>query len=177
MPPASQSESSARTAEPAAGRTPASATLVVGLGNPLRGDDGVGLKVAEGLRQAAAMLPDVEIAELSVGGLALMERLLGYERVIIIDAASTGAGQPGTIRISTLGDLGLKSTANLDSSHDATLLAAMGAARSLGVEVPSKILIVAVEVTPTDAFATGLTPAVAAAIPAAIAVVLELLAS
>jgi len=74
----------------AARRTPF--TLVVGLGNPILGDDGIGWRVADAVR---AIKPDIEVDCLALGGLSLMERLVGYGRVIIIDSIQTRDGRIG----------------------------------------------------------------------------------
>ena len=71
-------------------------TLVIGLGNPLVTDDSVGLRVAAELKTRLAGRPDVEVDEDYWGGLRLMERLVGCDRAIVIDAIHTGA-PPGTI--------------------------------------------------------------------------------
>ena len=69
-------------------------TIVVGLGNPVLGDDGVGWRVADEVegrlhaaRECRTKIPDVEIERLGVGGLRLMECLTGYEAAILVDAA------------------------------------------------------------------------------------------
>ncbi|HNH78021.1 MAG TPA: hydrogenase maturation protease, partial [Anaerolineales bacterium] len=62
-------------------------TLVVGLGNPILGDDGVGWKVAEEVRaQLSEAGLDVDVECLSLGGISLMEHLIGYSRVILVDS-------------------------------------------------------------------------------------------
>ena len=79
--------------------------LVLGLGNPLLGDDSVGLRVAQQVQAQLADRPEVEVAEDYWGGLRLMERLAGFERVIIVDAiCSGGHGDPA--RGSVRGDAG-----------------------------------------------------------------------
>ena len=75
-------------------------TLVIGLGNPLVTDDSVGLRVAAELKTRLAGRPDVEVGEDYWGGLRLMERLVGSDRAIVIDAICTGA-PPGTIHCLT----------------------------------------------------------------------------
>ena len=62
--------------------------IVIGLGNPILTDDGVGVKVAYEVEKAlGANIPiNLTITEASVGGLRLMELLVGYDRVILIDA-------------------------------------------------------------------------------------------
>ena len=76
-------------------RSPSKTTLIVGLGNPILGDDGVGWRVAEevskqtGIALGDAPLPGlheqkqqpITIECYSLAGLSLMERLVGFERV------------------------------------------------------------------------------------------------
>jgi hydrogenase maturation protease len=64
-------------------------TLVLGLGNPLLGDDAVGLKVAALVRERLGGAPGVDVEEEEAGGLRLMERMTGYDRAILVDAAAT----------------------------------------------------------------------------------------
>ena len=67
-----------------------SKTLILGLGNPILGDDGVGWKVADAVQTRLGTLKvPVEVDFASLGGLSLMERMLGYERVILIDTVKS----------------------------------------------------------------------------------------
>jgi hydrogenase maturation protease len=187
---------------------PTGVTLVVGLGNPLLADDGIGWRVAEAVRarlaEDAAQTPlagapvrarpagnpvlarpagnpvlaadpqfaDVEVDNLAVGGLTLMERLVGYRRAILVDAMVTGAYPPGTVRRFSIADIPGREATHLDSAHDASLAVALAAGRSLGADLPADIAIVAIEAVRVDEFVEELTPAVAAAIPAAVEAVL-----
>ena len=72
-------------------------TLILGLGNPLVTDDSVGLRVAEQLKPLLADRPEVEVAEDYWGGLRLMERMIGFDRAIVIDAICTGARRARSI--------------------------------------------------------------------------------
>ncbi|MEI6724985.1 MAG: hydrogenase maturation protease, partial [Actinomycetes bacterium] len=75
------------------------ATLVLGMGNPILSDDGVGLLVAERLR-GTSLPHGVEVLQSEVGGLRLLELVRGFTRVIIIDALKSSdevARQPGEI--------------------------------------------------------------------------------
>lgn len=69
-------------------------TLVVGVGNRCRGDDGAGPFVADLLRERG--LPNAEIVEHSGEGASLMELWRPFDKVILLDAVSSG-GKPGTI--------------------------------------------------------------------------------
>ena len=67
--------------------------LVLGLGNPLRGDDGVGPRVVEELTRRG--LPDgVMTLDVRTGGLDLLHTLEGWKRVVAVDAADVGR-EPG----------------------------------------------------------------------------------
>ncbi|MBN1993549.1 MAG: hydrogenase maturation protease [Anaerolineae bacterium] len=165
-------------------------TLVLGLGNPILTDDGVGVRVAEAVR--AALPPDspVEVSEASVGGLRLMERVVGYDRVILIDAwhhpLENQAGQhpatnlgrnAGAIHRLTLDDLRhLSPTQHSASAHDTSLITALAMAERMGLAVPQEFIIYAVEVENIIDFGEEPTPAVAAAVPKVTAAVLEELA-
>jgi hydrogenase maturation protease len=149
-------------------------TLVLGLGNPILTDDGVGVRVAEAVR--AALPPDspVEVTEVSVGGLRLMERMLGYERVILVDALQPGDGEPGTVRRMTYADLAaMSATQHSTCAHDTSLVTALETAARMGMPVPSEIVIYGVAVQDVLNFGDEPTPAVAAAIPGVVAAVLD----
>ena len=149
------------------------ATLVLGLGNPILGDDGIGWQVVAALRQMD-LPPGVETDCLAVGGLRLMERLVGSDEAILVDAVSTGTAAPGSVMVVPLDDLPPRAAGHVDSSHDASLPAALAAARALGADVPETVLVVGVEIAPTGAFSEELTPAVAASVAHAAARVRDL---
>ena len=65
-------------------------TLVLGLGNPILGDDAVGLHVMRAVRRIGPHLPDVEYRERCVGGLDLLFEIEGFERLVLVDAMING---------------------------------------------------------------------------------------
>ena len=73
----------------------AAPTLVIGLGNPLMGDDGFGLAVLAELRERWRMPGDVELVDGGTWGIRLLPLLDGAERVLFLDAVDRGAA-PGT---------------------------------------------------------------------------------
>ncbi len=149
-------------------------TLILGLGNPLVADDRVGLCVAAELKRVLAGRPDVDVEEDYWGGLRLMERMVGYDRAIVIDAIQTGA-PPGTIHQLHPNSIPTQRSA---SAHDVNLPTALALGRQLGERLPSddQILLVAIEAADILTISEECTPAVAAAIPAAVRVVLDALA-
>src|SRR3972149_1788168 len=68
--------------------------LIIGIGNPYRGDDAVGLRIAQDIKKKS---PDhVNVIEQSGDGISLMDSWKDSDAVILIDAVHSGA-QPGTI--------------------------------------------------------------------------------
>jgi len=150
--------------------------LVVGLGNPVLGDDGVGWHIAEQVQTEINRQNEMaEVDCLAVGGLRLMERLIGYDRVILVDAMTTGQHPPGHVVCCTLDDLSNPSAGHLTSAHDTSLRTALQVGHSLDAPLPAEILTVTVEIEPTFDFSEMLTPPVAAAVEPAAQQVLRLL--
>jgi hydrogenase maturation protease len=144
--------------------------LVLGLGNPILSDDGVGPAVARELESRLG--PEtVTVAEASLGGLNLLELIIGYDYVVIIDAIKTEDGQPG--QVYRLDPQALTSTRYTTSTHDVNLATALEFGKKLGLDLPREIIIFAIEVTDTETFGESFTPAVAAAIPACTAMIVE----
>lgn len=75
--------------------TPVPGTVVIGLGNPLMGDDGLGLVVLERLRDGWDISPDVELVDGGTWGMNLLPVIEDAARVLLIDAIEIGAA-PGT---------------------------------------------------------------------------------
>jgi hydrogenase maturation protease len=147
-------------------------TLILGLGNPILGDDSAGLKVAESVRQRMTLDPSIEVSEDYAGGLRLMERLIGYDQVIIVDAICTGTHPPGTILHLNVEDIATQHTA---SAHDVNLPTALQLAATMNLKMPERIRIIAIEAENVLDFSEQCSPAVTLALPhAADAVLAEL---
>lgn len=149
--------------------------LVIGLGNPILGDDGVGWRVAEALLNHPDLPPNVEIDFLAVGGITLMERLVGYERVILIDAIVTHQYPIGSVVCFDLKDLPYPDIGHMGSAHDTTLPKALQLGTQLGAILPNEISIIAVESQNVFDFSEELTPPVEAAVQKAVQMVLNLI--
>ncbi len=148
-------------------------TLVLGLGNPVLTDDGVGFVVVEEVRKRLPTA-DVTVSQASVGGLSLLELVVGYDRVVIIDAIRTAAGKPGEIHHLSPDDF--RGSIRAASTHDVDLATALELGRQLGMEIPGEMVILAIEAADVESFGEELTPSVAAAVPQAVELVLEQLA-
>lgn len=144
-------------------------TLVLALGNPLRGDDGVGAAVLNAL---PALPPGVTGLDGGTPGLSLVLSLQGYDRAIIVDAAEMGE-MPGTWRRFTPDCLRTPDSDLRGTLHDAGLAEALLLGEALGI-LPSEIIIFGIQPGEID-WSPGLTPAVAAAIPGLCEAIMSLL--
>lgn len=152
-------------------------TLVVGLGNPILTDDGVGVLVAREVagRLNGALSKRVDVVEASVGGVRLMEMLVGYERVILVDALSPGMGEdPGGFRRMSLDDLeSFTPTQHWASAHDTNLITALKWGQTMQLPLPAEVIIYAVGAETLDVFSDHPTPTVSLAIPKVVEAVMD----
>jgi len=165
-------------------------TLVVGLGNPILGDDGVGWKVAEEVRKrlppplippggALRSLPmgegsQVDVDCLSLGGISLMEHLIGYERAILIDAFALDA-PTGSVSVLRLDQLPNYSAFHITNAHDTSLQNAIELGKSMGAQLPEDITVVGIATKHIYEFSEDLSPPVARVVPCVVQIVLDLL--
>ncbi len=153
--------------------------LVLGLGNPILGDDGVGWKVAEQLQKDLTEMDvrDVEIDCLAVGGLSLMERMVGYEQVILVDAITTQQHPLGAVLVFPLEQLPNRAFGHLSSAHDTTLQNALAVGRKMGVSLPDEIWVVGIEASQVYDFSEVMSPPIQGAVDQAVGKVKDLLRS
>jgi hydrogenase maturation protease len=114
-------------------------TLILGLGNPLMADDGVGPRVIE-LLEAQPVPAGIAIRDGGTAGVGLVPEMEGYQRVILIDCAKMGL-QPGEWRRFTLQEAKLLEDERAALSlHHASLRDALRLAEALGVLPPETII-------------------------------------
>ena len=154
-------------------------TLIVGLGNPILGDDGIGWQVAMAVELKMSKnngrYQHIEVDCFALGGLSLMERMVGYDRAIVIDAVQTENGRPGQIICLSLTDLPDLSSGHTTAVHDTSLQTALQLGREMGAVLPREVEIVGIEAEQVYEFSEDLSPAVATAIPEAVRSVMRLL--
>jgi hydrogenase maturation protease len=131
-------------------------TLILGLGNPILTDDGVGIKIVHELKERR---PDLEVIETSEAGIALLDFIVGYERLIIVDSIRTKTGRPGELYKLELG--ALKPTSHLTSLHGVDIATAFELGRRLGYTMPRQVSLYAVEVKDNTTFGEECTSEVA----------------
>lgn len=136
-----------------------SATLVLGMGNPILSDDGFGLEVARRLRELP--MPDgVEIAESEVGGLRLLELLRGFDRAILVDALKSDR-TPGDVVLFDANEF--RGGHRWGAAHSIHLGTALELGEELGYDMPGECTVYAVEAVDVETFGEELSPPVAAA--------------
>jgi hydrogenase maturation protease len=142
--------------------------LVIGLGNPILGDDGVGWRAAaEVERRIGGSSDHIEVDWAAVGGLQLMERLVGYDCAVIVDAIHTGRQPTGTVSRWPLNDLPDPSVGHSTSAHDTSLQTALAVGRAIGAPLPESVTVITIETPLEFVFSEDLTAPVEAAIPRA----------
>jgi hydrogenase maturation protease len=135
-------------------------TLILGLGNPILTDDAVGIRIAQELEQE---FPDLAVVATSEAGLSLLEQVIGYDRLVIIDSISTKRGKPGELYKLELEDL--KPAADFSSSHGVDITTAFKLGEKLGYPMPRQVSIYAVEVKDNTTFGEECTPEVTQSMP------------
>jgi hydrogenase maturation protease len=146
--------------------------LVLGIGNYILGDDGVGFHVVESL-QTNPPPGDITFSCVDASGLALLDLVVDYDEVVIVDAIMTEGGTPGTVY--RLGLDHFRPSKHTISPHDTDLPTALELGRLMKLKIPEKISIVAIEIPPVYEFSQLLSPAVSAAVPEAAWLVREIL--
>ncbi len=145
-------------------------TLILGLGNPILTDDGVGLHVAKALKGRFDQ-EEITVIETSAAGLDILDLLTGYERVIIIDAIQTREGKVG--QIYRLEPGAFDASRHAATPHDVNFATALELGKKLGLALPRQITIFAIEVEDVSSFNEECTPRVMAAIPACAGMIIQ----
>ena len=133
----------------------------MGMGNPILCDDAVGLRVAREL-ETRVNQEGVTVIETSLAGLNLLDLLVGYDKLILVDAIQTRKGKPGQIH--RLDPKALDTTQHATSTHDVSFSTALELGKKLGLALPREIVIFAIEVKNVSSFDEKCTPEVEAAI-------------
>ena len=138
--------------------------LVIGVGNGYRGDDAVGLMVAQRLQEEP--LDHVTIVSTAGEGTALLALWQDTDAVVLVDAVCTGA-RPGTLQRFVVGTRPLPAMFSRVSAHTFGVAEAIELARALG-QLPPALVVYGVEGANFEA-SVGLSAAVAAAVPQVVA--------
>lgn len=153
-------------------------TVIIGLGNPILSDDGVGIIVSRRIKErldeekGGGLSPcDIDIKEIYAGGIRLMDAMTGYDRALVIDAMVTGRHEPGMFL--PLSADGLCSSRNLVCTHDTNLNTALELGRMLNVPLPTEVKVWGIEARDVESFSETMTDAVARAVPRVVDAIIQ----
>ncbi|RMD94026.1 MAG: hydrogenase maturation protease [Calditrichaeota bacterium] len=138
-------------------------TLILGLGNTLLRDDGIGIYVVRAYKNKFGEKDGVKILESNLAGLQLLDCIIGYDRVILVDAIITGSKKPGSVHRFVLKNS--KDAILGCSPHLTGVPSIMRLGKACGFAMPSVVEIFAVEVQTLYEFGEALTPALKRALP------------
>lgn len=135
---------------------------VIGIGNSLASDDGVGI---ETVRALGRDLQDehVRYMECERGGLDLLDMLAGFDIAMIVDAAKTGVHPAG--HVSTVSLRGPYACPDSRSLHTMDLHSILAFGAAMGMQLPGDVRVFAVEAADTETFHEACTAEVQSAIP------------
>jgi len=146
-------------------------TIVLGVGNPILGDDGVGIHVVNKVKQQIND-PNITIDEALTGGMNLLDLIVGYDKAIIVDAVKTKNGKDGDVKQMPLRNFPTMHSCN---PHDVSLTEAIELAEKLGeINIPKEIIVIAVLMKhlPCE-FKETLSENIGAAVPKAVEMTLK----
>jgi hydrogenase maturation protease len=149
-------------------------TRIIGLGNSILRDDGVGIHAAReiGRRLSAAGLESiVDIVETEVAGFALMELMSGWKRVILVDCIQFDGVEPGAVIQINPDDL--HTSLRLRSVHEIDLSTALELGRRLGFSMPDRLVIFGVQAQDAFTFGETMTEAAERGLEKAVDLVIE----
>jgi hydrogenase maturation protease len=166
----------AQVAEPAGSQVsnlagaPVAKTLVLGLGNDILTDDAIGLAIVREVARCLDGDPRVDVRETMEMGLALLDFIVGYETLILVDSIQTGRAAPGHIHDLTQAHLAAQPgrTPHFLGVKDTLLLG-----ERLGLEMPRHVRVFAIEAEDPFTLGTELTPALRRTLPLAVGRVLS----
>jgi hydrogenase maturation protease len=145
--------------------------VVLGIGNPDRGDDAIGLLVLDELRTRCG--PDIDLSSGDGDPGWMIDAWEGRRVSVVVDAVQTGAA-PGSVTVIDASAAPLPATTRLSSSHAMGVASSVELARALG-RLPDRLVVVGVEGR-SFALGSGMSAEVAAAVNPATVTVLEVLA-
>jgi len=144
--------------------------LVLGVGNLLLKDEGVGVHVARRLLDMD-LPPRVEVLEGGTAGLDLLDAIEGREKVIVVDAVQTGQ-PPGTLYRFSRDDIEERPKQRM-SLHDIDMTDLLKLSDLLGGEKPAEVVVIGVEARDIETASMELSPEIEAQVPTLIDLVIR----
>ena len=128
---------------------------IIGLGNPLMGDEGIGVLVAQALERGHDIPDGVDVIEMGTGGLAVVHEMAHRPKVVFVDCALMDK-EPGTIRRFTPDEVVTRKVQPRLSLHEGDLMQSIKLSRQLD-ECPEEIVIFGIQPQRVE-MGAGLTP-------------------
>jgi hydrogenase maturation protease len=144
--------------------------VVLGLGNPLMGDEGIGVYLVERLASSAADHPSVDFLDAGTGGLSVLHDMEGRRKAVFIDCAFMDQ-EPGAIRRFSPEEVRSTKVLAHQSLHEADLMRMIEIARQLD-QAPEEIVIFGIQPERVE-FGQGLSPTLMNRIDEYIALILQ----
>lgn len=136
--------------------------LLLGLGNDILRDDAIGLHVAREVRRRLDGIEGIEVRETCEMGLVLLDYIVGFDDLVLVDAIQTGKSAPGSLCEFDGDDLKLLPAV---SPHFLGVGETLALGRKLGLAMPQRVKIFAIEVEDPFTVSTQMTPALQRAMP------------
>jgi hydrogenase maturation protease len=148
-------------------------TRIIGLGNSILSDDGVGIYAARelGRRLSETGRADVDIVESEVAGFTLMELMAGWKQIILLDSIQFEGLEAGTVLRIDPGDL--HTSLRIRSVHDIDLPTALELGRRMGLDMPAKLTIFGIQAEDSLTLGESLTEAATRGLHQAVDLVLN----
>jgi hydrogenase maturation protease len=147
--------------------------LVLGIGNPLMGDEGIGIRVAEILMSSFDFGNGVEVADAGTMGVGMINVFRDRDYVLVVDAVDGTEHPPGAIVTMEPEDMAPNQV--MHSLHDQKLIDVLQAASLAGIEF--EIDFIGVQIDRIEQWVTELSRPLEAALPSVVAAVLDTLAT
>ena len=132
--------------------------LILGLGNPILTDDRIGLILTENLE---GKFPGADTTSIILAGMELLDILVGYDHVFLIDAATGTGGEPGDLKEISDG----KGALHLFTSHGVNFFNLLRLGRDMGLKMPEPAAVFGIEIGNATDFGIALSPALEYALP------------
>ncbi len=130
---------------------------LIGLGNPIVGDDSVGIKIVDTIKNSYPLSDAITIIEdVSVGGIGLVELFRGYDKIIIVDSIQTGSYSEGSVV--KLKPEDFASALHVSDYHNMDFFTALTFCKKVYSDIPEDIIILGIEITSVMEFSEELSP-------------------
>jgi len=137
--------------------------VLLGLGNPILGDDGIGCLLAEQVGELAGEAHIVRVLSTSFSPIRLLDDISGHDRLVVIDSITTGDHPPGTLLEIDLG------SARMDhlpvTSHHFSIDQVLETGRRMGMAMPSTVHIYGIEIVPPEHYGDVISPKLKSVLP------------